>query len=67
MTADIKVKAMQLGIHNLTENLAEVTGKSIGSISHKMSGKTPWSADEIKAVARAWDLTPIEVFQLFIN
>lgn len=65
--AEIKAKAFSLGIKNVTETLAEITGRSNASISARMNGVAPWTAAEIKAIRDAWNLSPMEVDVMFIE
>ena len=65
--AEIKAKAFALGIKNVTETLAEITGRTNASISARMNGKAQWTAAEIKAIREAWHLTAIEVLEMFIE
>lgn len=67
MGAGIREKAMRLGIKNVTETLARITGRTNASISARMNGKAQWTAAEIKAIREAWHLTAIEVLELFIE
>lgn len=38
--------------------LAEVLGMTVGAVSHRMSGRTPWTSDDLEALADHFGVAP---------
>lgn len=54
---------------NNTRNktLGEVTGCKPTSLTHKLQGKTDFKLNEIRAIVEYYDLTPEQVYSIFIQ
>lgn len=47
--------------------LAEKLGICQPSLSNKLKGATPWMDSEIKAVSDVYNLTPQQIYDIFLN
>ena len=67
MKAEIRRAALDRGVTNLIETMAEICGRANATICQRLNGKTQWQAEEIRAVRDAWGLSAEEVNKMFID